>query len=158
MDDLEFPLARSAELVKTSPKGAKAIFGAVAALHCPHCGVKHRTLTPDQCVDRRMSEKTLQARVMARAKRKGWVVKHIGKGMTGADGIWISTAKSFPDLFMLHPTQRRVLAIELKKEEGEFEPGQLEYLQLLNLCGIPAVPIRPSDLREGRVNAILGAQ
>lgn len=126
---------------------------------CPHCGVRHRTITSDQCWDRKMSEKTLQSRVMDRAKRRGWDVKHVGKGIAAFDAqgnpIWVSTAKSFPDLFMLHERRRLVLAIELKKEEGEFEEGQLEYLQLLNFCGVPAVVIRPSDLRKGIVNAIL---
>jgi len=126
---------------------------------CPHCGVRHRTLTPDQCWDRKMSEKKLQERVVDRAKRRGWDVKHVGKGIAAFDSlgnpIYVSTAKSFPDLFMLHEVRQTVLAIELKREEGEFERGQLEYLQLLNTCGIPAVVIRPSDLRRGIVNAIL---
>jgi len=86
-------------------------------------------------------------------------VRHVGKGIAAFDKagnpVYLSTAKSFPDLFMLHEDRRTPLAIELKKEEGEFEPGQLEYLQLLNICGIPAVVIRPSDLRRGIVNAIL---
>ena len=145
-------------MLKEDPKAAREAFSAAAAAHCPHCGVKHRTLTPDQCYDRRMSEKTLQNRVVARAKRKGWDVKHIGKGLTGADGVWISTAKGFPDLFMLHERQQRARAIELKREEGEYEPGQLEYLRLLNVCGIPAVTIRPHHLRDGTVDAILSAQ
>jgi len=145
-------------MVRSSKNEAKVAFRAAGAAHCPHCGVKHRTLTPDQCADRRMSEKTLQSRVVGRAKRRGWDVKHVGKGMTGPDGVWISTAKGFPDLFMLHEGHHEALAIELKREEGEFEPGQLEYLQLLNTCGIPAVVIRPSDLREGRVDAILGGK
>ena len=122
---------------------------------CPQCGVRHREITAEQCQDRRMSEKTLQSRVVQRAKVRGWVVKHVGKGMTGPDGVWVSTAKNFPDLFLLHEGQRRALAIELKKELADYEPGQLEYRQLLNICGIPAVTVRPSDLREGRVNAIL---
>lgn len=128
-------------------------------ISCPHCGVRHRTLTPDQCWDRKMSEKTLQERVVDRAKRRGWTVKHVGKGIAAYDAegspIYVSTAKSFPDLFMLHEGRRLVLAVELKREEGEFEPGQLEYLQLLNICGVPAIVIRPSDLRRGIVNAIL---
>lgn len=145
-------------MLKDDPKAAKDAFKGELASHCPHCGVKHRTITADECADRRMSEKTLQSRVVARAKSRGWVVKHVGKGMTGADGIWVSTAANFPDLFMLHERQQRALAIELKREQGEFEEGQLEYLQLLNICGIPAVVIRPSDLREGKVNAILAPQ
>ena len=161
-NDLTFPLRRSISMVKSDPVSAKVAFRAAAAAHCPHCGVKHRTLTPEQCVDRRMSEKTLQSRVVGRAKRRGWDVKHVGKGTVASDAngnpIIVSSAKSFPDLFMLHEGMRRALAIELKREQGDFEPGQLEYLQLLNTCGIPAVVVRPSDLREGRVDAILERQ
>lgn len=162
VDDLTFPLKRSISLLASDPTGAKDAFKAELAAHCPHCGVKHRTITPDQCVDRKMSEKVLQNRVVARAKSRGWVVKHVGKGIAAFDAagkpIFVSTAANFPDLFMLHPTQRRSLAIELKREQGEYEPGQLEYLQLLNVCGIDAVTIRPSQLRDGTVNAILGPQ
>lgn len=151
-------------MVEKDPKSAKAAFRAVAQANspfCPSCNkpVRHREGV-EWCQDRRMSEKTLQDRIIGRAKRRGWDVKHVGKGIAAfsADGspIFVSTAKSFPDLFMLHEGQLRALAIECKREDGEFEPGQLEYLQLLNLCGIPAVVIRPSDLRLGRVDAILG--
>lgn len=149
-------------MLQDDPKGAKAAFKAELDGHCPHCGVKHRTKTPDQCADERMSEKVLQQRVVDRAKRRGWVVKHVGKGIAAFDEagkpIIVSTAVSFPDLFMLHPTQRRALAIELKRQKGTFEEGQLEYLQLLNACGIPAVVIRPEQLRDGTVNAILNPQ
>lgn len=141
---------------------SKAAFRAADAALCPHCGRKHRTLTPDECADRRMSEKTLQSRVVGRAKRAGWDVKHVGKGTVATDAagnpIIVSSAKSFPDLFMLHRGMRMALAIELKREQGDFEEGQLEYLQLLNLCGIPAVVIRPSDLRKGIVTAILSGR
>jgi len=159
-NELDFLLRRSIAMVKSSPKDAKVAFGAALAAHCPHCGVKHRTITPDECADKRMTEKTLQQRVMARAKTRGWDVKHVGKGIAAYDEagrpIYVSTAKSFPDLFMLHAGMKAALAVELKREDGDFEPGQLEYLQLLNECGIPAVVIRPSDLRTGVVNAILG--
>lgn len=157
-DSTEFGLRRSVQMVKSDPKAAREAFSAAAKAHCPHCGVKHRTKTPDECYDERMTESVLQRRVVARAKSRGWVVKHVGKGMTGADGVWVSTAANFPDLFMLHEKQRRSLAIELKRMKGEFEPGQLEYLQLLNVCGIDAVVIRPDALRDGTLNAILGPQ
>jgi hypothetical protein len=156
--DTEFGLRRSVQMLKEDPKAAREAFKAAGKAFCPHCGVKHRTKTPDECQDEHMSERTLQNRVVARAKSRGWVVKHVGKGMTGAEGVWVSTAKNFPDLFMLHEGQRRALAIELKREKGEYEPGQLEYLQLLNVCGIDAVTIRPHHLRDGTVNAILGAR
>lgn len=149
-------------MLQSDPNDAKDAFRAAAKDFCPHCGVKHRIKTPDECYDERMSEKTLQNRVVGRAKSRGWVVKHVGKGSVATDSegnaVWVSSAVSFPDLFLLHERQRRVLAMELKREKGEFEEGQLEYLQLLNVCGVPAVVIRPSDLRNGNVNAILGAQ
>lgn len=127
---------------------------------CSNCGVKHRTLTPEDCADRKMSEATLQRRVVGRAKRIGWTVRHVGKGIAAfaADGspIFVSTAKNFPDLFLLNPNQAPYrMAMEFKKQLADYEPGQLEYLQLMNACGIPAVTVRPSDLRLGRVNAIL---
>lgn len=123
---------------------------------CTNCGVKHRDRSPEECEDRGMSEATLQKRVVGRAKRAGWTVKHVGKGMTGAGGVWVSTAKNFPDLFCLNPDVYPYrMGIELKKQTGEFEEGQEEYLELLNRCGIPAFVIRPSHLRDGTVRAIL---
>lgn len=153
-------------MLEKDPEEAKEAFHAASersAPKCPSCrkAVKHRAGL-EWCQDRQMSEKTLQARIVARAKTRGWVVKHVGKGIAAFDAtgapIFVSTAKNFPDLFMLHEEWRRVMAIECKKEDADFEPGQLEYLQLLNTCGIPAVVVRPSDLRLGRVNAILGRQ
>jgi hypothetical protein len=107
-----------------------------------------------------MSEKTLQSRVVDRAKRRGWKIAHAGRGIAAftaeGDPIFVTPmAKGWPDLFMLHRRTKRSLVIECKREEGEFEEGQLEWLQAMNECGIPAVVVRPSDLREGRVNAIL---
>lgn len=110
-----------------------------------------------------MSERTLQSRVVDRAKRRGWRVAHAGRGWVGdqetGQGQFVTPmSPGWPDLFLVKPTApagRRAIAIELKREQGEVEPEQWEWLELLNLCGIPAVVIRPSDLREGRVNAIL---
>lgn len=161
--DTEFGLRRSVQMLKEDPVTAKKAFRTALAEFCPHCGVKHRTITPDQCADRRMSEKTLQDRIVGRAKTRGWKVAHAGRGIAAFDKdgnpIFVTPmAKGWPDLFLLNARQRRSLVIECKREEGELEPEQVEYLQLFNVCGIPAVVIRPSDLREGRVNAILGPQ
>ncbi len=159
--ELDFGLRRSAEMVKEDPKAAKEAFSEAAKGYCPSCNkyIRHREGV-EWCRDHRMSEKTLQARIKDRAVRRGWDVKHVGKGIAAFDAagnpIYVSTAKSFPDLFMLHEGMRRVLAIECKKQDGKFEPGQLEYLQLLIVCGIPATVIRPSNLRDGSLNAILG--
>lgn len=128
---------------------------------CPSCKrvVKHRQGV-DWCVDRQMSEKTLQGRIVDRAKRRGWRVMHVGKAIAAFDAegnqTWITPADpGWPDLFLLNERKRRAMAIECKREEGEVSEEQWEYLRLMNICGIPAVVIRPSDLREGRVNAIL---
>lgn len=107
-----------------------------------------------------MSEKVLQNRIIDRAKRRGWRVMHVGRAIAAFDAegneVWITPADpGWPDLFMLNEKQRRALAIECKREEGDVRPEQWEYLRLMNVCGIPAVVVRPSDLREGRVNAIL---
>jgi hypothetical protein len=59
---------------------------------------------------------------------------------------------------MLHRGQHRALAIELKREQGEVSDEQWDWLFLLNECGIPAVVVRPSDLRLGRVDAILAGR
>ena len=126
---------------------------------CPNCGVKHRSKTPEQCVDERMSEKVLQSRVVERAKRRGWRVAHAGKGLVGATeeggGRFITPmAPGWPDL-TLAKAGSRLIFMELKRETGELSPEQVEWLQLLNLTGNVAVVVRPSDLRMGRVNAIL---
>lgn len=131
---------------------------------CPHCGVRHRTLTPDQCLDRSMSEKTLQDRIVDRAKRRGWKVAHAGRGWVGGSeeegGQWVTPmAKGWPDLFFLkegmpHPA----MCWELKRETESPDEDQMFWITLLNRCGIPTIVIRPSDLREGRVNAILNGK
>jgi hypothetical protein len=159
----ELPLALSIAMAKRDPKAAKAAFHATAAAFCPHCGKHHRVITPEQCADRRMSERVLQDRVVGRAKTRGWKVAHAGRGIAAFDAegkpVFVTPmSKGWPDLFLVNVGQRRAMAIELKREQGELEPEQIEWLQLLNICGIPAVVIRPSDLREGRVNAILGRQ
>jgi len=125
---------------------------------CPNCGVAHRTLTVETCIDRGMSERVLQDRVVDRAKRRGWKVAHAGRGIAAFDAegnpVFVTPMSvGWPDLFLLRPP--RALAIECKREEGDLTPEQLDYLQLFNACGIPAVVVKPSDLREGRVNAIL---
>lgn len=131
---------------------------------CPKCGVKHRTLTPDECEDRKMSERTLQDRVVGRAKRRGWTVAHAGKGWVGdqetGEGQFVTPmAPGWPDLFLLNARARvKAVAIELKRELGEVSDEQIVWLRLMTACGIPAVVVRPSDLRNGRVTAILSGR
>jgi hypothetical protein len=126
---------------------------------CPVCGVKHRTKTAEECADERMPERTLQDRVVDRAKRRGWKVAHAGKGWVGnaetGEGQFITPmSPGWPDLTLAKPGNRLIF-MELKKETGVVSEDQVVWLQLLNQTGNVAVVIRPSDLRMGRVNAIL---
>jgi hypothetical protein len=130
-----------------------------ATLPCPNCGVKHRSLTPEQCADRQMSERTLQDRVVGRAKRRGWKVAHAGKGWvgdaeTGAGQFVTPMSPGWPDLTLAKEGHSLVF-LELKREQGEVDDNQWFWLRLLGRTGNMVGIIRPSDLREGRVTTIL---
>lgn len=126
---------------------------------CANCGVRHRSLTFEQCQDRQMAEKTLQDRVVGRAKRRGWKVAHAGKGWvgdheTGTGQFVTPMAPGWPDL-TLAKEGHSLIFIELKRQLGEVDDEQWFWLRLLNNTGNYAIVVRPSDLREGKVNAIL---
>lgn len=161
---IEFPLRRSAQMMADDPKGAREAFHAAAestAPLCPSCQkpVRHRKGV-DWCYDDKMSEHTLQDRIRDRAKRKGWEIVHIGKAVPAFDAtgkpVWITSAPAgWPDLLLFKPGATPAMAWELKKQTGVVTEDQERWLTLLNACGIPAIVVRPSDLREGRVSAML---
>lgn len=166
--DVSLLLRASVAAIEADPSEAKARFHAVAVAAAPHkkvpctnCGVRHRDRTAEQCIDREMSEQTLQDRIRDRAKRRGWTVAHAGKGIaaftaTGEPVFVTAMPKGWLDLMLFKASATPpVWAAELKTEEGVVSEEQWFWLDLLNRCGIPAVVFRPSDLREGRVNAIL---
>jgi hypothetical protein len=104
-----------------------------------------------------MSEKTLQDRVIGRAKRRGYTVAHAGRGWVGdaETGQWITPmAKGWPDL-TLAKEGHSLIFIEFKREEGVVEDDQWRWLRLLNQTGNYAIVVRPSDLRSGKVTAVL---
>ena len=105
-----------------------------------------------------MSERTLQDRIMDRAKRRGWKVAHAGRGFVGdaeSGGQFITPmSPGWPDLTLAKPGHRLVF-MELKRQVGVLDEKQVAWLQLLNQTGNIAIVVRPSDLREGRVTAIL---
>jgi hypothetical protein len=106
-----------------------------------------------------MTERKLQDSVVGRAKRRGWVVAHAGKGFVGSaeDGTGqfaTQMSPGWPDL-TLAKAGHHLLFIELKREQGEVSEEQWEWLKLLNRCGAYAIIIRPSDLRTGVLNDIL---
>lgn len=126
---------------------------------CPNCGVRHRDLTVEQCLDRQMSEKTLQDRFVGRAKRRGWKVAHAGKGWVGdqetGKGQFVTPmAPGWPDLTLAKEGHHLVF-IELKRELGEVDDDQWFWLRLLATTGNMVGIIRPSDLRMGKVTKLL---
>lgn len=124
---------------------------------CPNCGVKHRTITFEQCMDRSMSEKTLQDRVVGRAKRRGWKVAHAGRAWVGdsENGQWITPmAPGWPDLTLAKEGHALVF-LELKRQDGTVDDDQWTWLRLLGLTGNKVAIIRPEHLRDGTVTAIL---
>lgn len=145
----------------SSRKSSSVATAVVGKPACATCGVKHRSLTSEMCLDRSLSEEKLQSRVVYRAKKYGWKVAHAGKGWVGdqetGKGQFVTPmAPGWPDL-TLAKEGHRLLFIELKRELGEVEPEQWAWLVLLNACGAHAIVVRPSDLREKRVEAILRA-
>jgi hypothetical protein len=124
---------------------------------CGNCGVKHRTLTYEECLDRSMSERTLQDRVVGRAKRRGWKVAHAGRAWVGDkdNGQFITPmSKGWPDL-TLAKEGHALIFLELKREDGTVDDDQWTWLRLLGLTGNKVAIIRPSHLRDGTVRTIL---
>jgi hypothetical protein len=165
--DETFLLRRSIAMVEEDPDAAKEAFAEAAKANmepCPSCGkqIKHRKGL-GWCQDDQMSEKTLQNRIVDRAKRRGWTVAHAGKGWVGdhetGEGQFVTPMmKGWPDLFLMNPTSKamyKVFFIECKRQSEDPDPDQVRVMNLLIACGILGAVIRPNDLREGRVNAIL---
>lgn len=112
-------------------------------------------LTDEERLDRKMSEKALQGRVMYRAKRDGWLIMHIPRGQAGGSGQWRSTGgggKGFPDLVLV---RERLMMVELKRELNRPDEDQEAWLGALKAAGVETYVWRPSDLRLGIVDAAL---
>lgn len=149
-------------MLEQDPETAKEAFHEAAQSFCPSCKrlIRHKEGL-EWCQDRQMSEKTLQTRVMARARTRGWRTAHVGKGIAAYDSagapIFLTPMpKGWPDLILLKPGEPYpVIAMELKAQRGVVAPEQLEWLELFTACGVPGVIIRPSDLRSGALTGIL---
>lgn len=63
--------------------------------------------------------------------------------------------KGFPDWFLAGPGG--AAAVELKRQRTKPTSEQKDWLAMLNLNGIPAVVLRPSDLLSGQIGAYLAA-
>src|SRR3989304_2233837 len=124
---------------------------------CKSCGkpVIHREGV-EWCHDRQVNEATLQSRVIVRAKRLGWTVQHVGKGIatfdSNGDPVFVTTGNAgWPDLTLARAGSR-LLFIELKRQDGEVSLEQWKWLGLLNECGAKALVIRPAGPPGGGGN------
>ena len=109
-----------------------------------------------------MPEKTLNARVLYRAKKRGWRVVRIQRSQVGIDGIHrTGTVKGFPDLMLFKAFPKMtddwkpsdfdggIVFVELKKELGKLDPEQEAWRDLIRGAGGDWHVFRPSDLRAG---------
>jgi len=87
-----------------------------------------------------VTEADLREQVRDLAKLFGWKMQF----------TWLSwhSPKGFPDVFLAHPIQKRIMWAELKSEKGKLSPEQEAWLQLLRDCGQEAYVWRPGDIEE----------
>lgn len=78
----------------------------------------------------------------------GWRVNHVDAGR-GRSGKWCTAVigdPGFPDVFLVHRTEkRRALALELKKVGGRATKEQLEWIEDMRRAGIVAGVVCPTD-------------
>lgn len=115
-------------------------------------------LTPEQVLNRSISETELQQEFVAAAMLLGWKVMHVSdsRRMVNHKGRYVlvgdSACKGWPDLFLAHPATGRLLAVEVKVEDpnrGKVTDDQQEWLDALSQCGVETFVLRPSLWSEG---------
>lgn len=107
-------------------------------------------LTDQQRLYRTVTERQFQADVRALLALHGYRVHVVHDSRRSPEG--------WPDVTALH-MNGDILALELKTETGRVTPAQIEWLALLNGCGVEARVLRPSEVgwligrlqRHGRV-------
>lgn len=95
----------------------------------------------------RETEASFQRRVIALAQANGWRVAHFRKARTAKGWVTPVAAdgKGFPDLVLVHPTRRRVLWWECKRDDGKTTDEQYVWLSDLVDAGERAAVVRPRD-------------
>lgn len=114
-----------------------------------------RARDPYAALDASVSERELQANVLALAMLYGWRVVHFRPALTSKG--WRTAVQGdgvgFPDCLMLRG--ERLLVAELKREgEGPTEE-QEAWLAAFEAAGAEVCVWRPSDQRVGRVKRVL---
>lgn len=93
-------------------------------------------------------------RVIYRAKKFGWRHAHAGRALGMHGGVITPMMPGWPDLVLLKPGHLPIFA-ELKRELGKLSPEQESVLTLLDHSFQRTFVWKPSDLRLGKVEAIL---
>lgn len=105
-----------------------------------------KRLTPQEKLDRELSEKQYQKMITDLATLYGWKWVHFSdsravnkRGQAFGD----KQSAGWPDLFLIRPPE--IVVIECKKElGGDPRENQQEWLDLFTACGIDAYCSRPS--------------
>lgn len=107
-------------------------------------------LTPEQQLDRSVSEDDLQDAILGKAHFTGWLCYHVRQSKAGV----VQGDTGFPDLVLARGG--RVVYAELKDELGQLSPAQERWRDAL----LPTQEWylwRPSSWRTGAVERILDA-
>lgn len=98
-----------------------------------------------------ITEADWQQQVIDLAHVLGWKHLHVRRTI-GKGNKWVTATnlKGWPDLFLWHERQQRVIAAELKSEAGTTTPEQVDVLESLTAAGVPCFVWRPSDLEAVR--------
>lgn len=93
------------------------------------------------------SHEQWQGQVVQLAGTLGWEHLHVRRSI-GKGKRWVTATnvKGWPDLFLWHPIQGRVMAAELKVGKDTLTVEQRLVLRSLEAAGIPTYVWRPEDL------------
>lgn len=97
-----------------------------------------------------MNESQFQTMVITAAQAYGWRVAHFRKARTakGWTTAVAANGKGFPDLFCVRRKTGHRFAAELKIPPNKVTPDQNEWLDALEMSGIPAFVWTPADWTE----------
>ena len=93
-----------------------------------------------------ITEAEFQTQVTDLASLLGWRWMHVRRSKVRNERWATATSvPGWPDLFLWHPTQQRVAAVELKSQAGNVTKLQRELLDELEAAGLEVYVWRPSD-------------
>lgn len=123
---------------------------------CPDCGKTGahfcRPLSPELKEAMRQEARdmaeipTLTDLVVGWLKQQGWKVFRVRQGRAG----W-NLGSGFPDI---HAVRERVFYAELKRQNNELDPKQVEWREALETAGQEYHLWRPLDWLEGRIQEL----